>query len=83
MVGIVIAVAWIVGVQLIAATLTGILQTALYRFATAGTAPGFDDEQLRSAFRPRQTGGGGGFGFGGFNRGGFGGNGFGGPPASN
>jgi hypothetical protein len=80
--GIVIAVAWIVGVQLIAATLTGILQTALYRFATAGTAPGFDDEQLRGAFRPRRTGGGG-FGFGGFNGGGFGGNGFGGPPESN
>jgi hypothetical protein len=80
--GIVIAVTWIVGVQLIAATLTGILQTALYRFATAGTAPGFDDEQLRGAFRPRRTGGGG-FGFGGFNGGGFGGNGFGGPPESN
>ena len=81
--GIVIAVAWIVGVQLFAATLTGILQTALYRFATAGSAPGFDNDQLRGAFRPRNTGSGGGFGFGRFNGGGFGGGGFGGPPASN
>jgi Family of unknown function (DUF6159) len=75
--GIVVAVAWIIGVQLIAATLTGIFQTALYRFATAGSAPGFDDDQLRQAFRSRRSNG----GFGGFGRGGFSGGGFGGPPA--
>jgi len=80
--GIVVAVAWIIGVQLVAATLTGIFQTALYRFATAGTAPGFDDEALRRAFRPRRTNGGfPGFGRGGFSGGGFSGGGFGGPPA--
>jgi hypothetical protein len=78
--GIVVAVAWVIGVQLIAATLTGIFQTALYRFATAGAAPGFDDQQLRDAFRPRRSNGGFG-GFGGFGRGGFSGGGFGGPPA--
>jgi hypothetical protein len=79
--GVVIAVAWIIGVQLIAATLTGIFQTALYRFATAGSAPGFDNDQLREAFRPRRSNGG--FrGFGGFGgSGGFSGGGFGGPPA--
>ncbi len=77
--GIVVAVAWIIGVQLVAATLTGIFQTALYRFATAGTAPGFDDQALRDAFRPRRSNGG--FGGGLFGRGGFSGGGFGGPPA--
>jgi Family of unknown function (DUF6159) len=75
-IGIVVAVVWVVGVQLIAATLTGIFQTALYRFATAGTAPGFDDDTLRTAFRPRRSNGG---LFGG--QGGFSGGGFGGPPA--
>jgi hypothetical protein len=81
--GIILAVTWIVGVQLVAATLTGIFQTALYRFATSGSAPGFDDEQLREAFRPRRTNGNGGFrGFGFGGSGGFTGGGFGGPPAS-
>jgi len=78
-VGIVLAVAWVILVQLVAATLTGILQTALYRFATDGTAPGFDDERLRGAFRPRGSRRSGFGGFGGL--GGFGGTGFGGPPA--
>jgi hypothetical protein len=82
-VGIVLAVAWVVAVQLVAATLTGILQTALYRFATSGSAPGFADDQMRGAFRPRRTNGGGGFrGFGFGGSGGFSGGGFGGPPVS-
>ena len=76
--GIGLAVAWIIAVQLVAATLTGILQIALYRFANDGTVPGFHDDQLRDMFRPR--GGQGGRGFPGF--GGFSGGGFGGPPAS-
>ena len=81
--GIVLAVAWVVAVQLVAATLTGILQTALYRFATAGSAPGFADDQLRGAFRPRRSTGNGGFrGFGFGGSGGFTGGGFGGPPVS-
>ena len=69
--GIVLAIAigitWVITVQLVAATLTGILQTALYRFATDGTAPGFDNDKLRDVFRPRGSRG----GFGGFGGGGF------------
>jgi hypothetical protein len=70
--GIIALVVWVVGVQLIAAALTGILQMALYRFANDGTVPGFDTDQLRGAFRPRrsQGSGGSGFGFGGFGNGG-------------
>jgi Family of unknown function (DUF6159) len=78
--GVVVAVGWIIGVQLIAATLTGIFQTALYRFATSGSAPGFADDQLRQAFRPRRSNRGFG-GFGGSGWGGFSGGGFGGPAA--
>jgi len=87
-VGIVLAVAWVITVQLVASTLTGIFQIALYRFANDGTVPGFDNDMLRDAFRPRsgRSGSGGGAfgGFGGFggNRG-FGGGGFGGPSAPN
>jgi len=80
--GIVVGVAWVITVQLICATLTGIFQIALYRFATDGTVAGFDNDQLREAFRPRRSSGGGFGGFGGFGGGGFGGNGFGGPPTS-
>jgi len=80
-VGIGLAVAWVIAVQLVVATLTGIFQIALYRFATDGTAPGFDNDKLREAFRPRSGRSGlGGFGGFGGNRG-FGGNGFGGPSA--
>ena len=48
-------VAWVVTVQLVAASLTGILQMALYRFATDGSVPGFDTDELRGAFRPRRS----------------------------
>jgi hypothetical protein len=68
-IGIVALVTWVVGVQLVAAALTGILQMALYRFATDGVVPGFDTDQLRGAFRPRGTRGRGLFG----GQGGFGG----------
>jgi hypothetical protein len=67
---IVLGIAWVITVQLVAATLTGILQTALYRFATDGAAPGFDDDKLRDVFRSRGNRGSGG-GFGGFGGGGF------------
>jgi Family of unknown function (DUF6159) len=50
---IIIGITWVITVQLVAATLTGILQTALYRFATDGDAPGFDTDKLRDVFRPR------------------------------
>ncbi len=66
--GIIALVVWVIGVQIIAAALTGILQMALYRFAVDGTVPGFDIEKLRDAFRPRRSNGGNGlFGGGGFN----------------
>ena len=74
--GIVALVVWVVGVQIIAAALTGILQMALYRFATDGVVPGFDTDQLRGAFRPRRNNSRGNGLFGG--PAGFGGQGFGG-----
>ncbi len=71
-IGVVALVVWVIGVQLVAAALSGIFQMALYRYATDGVVQGFDTDQLRGAFRPRPTGRG--FnGFGGF--GGLGGNG--------
>jgi len=69
--GIVAVVAWVIGVQIVAAALTGILQMALYRFAVDGTVPGFDLDQLRGAFRPRRSSGGNGLFGGGGNAGGF------------
>ena len=66
-IGVVALVTWIIGVQLVAAALTGILQMALYRFAVDGAVPGFDTDELRGAFRPRRSSGGNGlFGSGGF-----------------
>ena len=52
-VGIVAFVLWIVAVSLVTSALTGILSMALYRFATDGQVPGFDNDALRGAFRPR------------------------------
>ncbi len=52
--GIALIVLWTIAVSLVSATLTGILQVALYRFATTGQAPGFDAEQLRGSFRTRE-----------------------------
>ena len=54
-VGVVLFVAWVVAVSLISTTLTGILQVALYRFATQGTAPGFSNEELNGVFRQRRN----------------------------
>jgi len=54
-VGIAALVVWVVAVGLVSATLTGILQTALYRFATGETLPGFDAALLRGSFRQRGT----------------------------
>src|SRR3984893_9299439 len=51
--GVVALVLWVVAVWLVSATLTGILQVALYRFATGAQAPGFDADQLRGTFRQR------------------------------
>jgi hypothetical protein len=51
--GVVALVLWVIAVSLVSATLTGILQVALYRFATEAQVPGFDTEQLRGTFRTR------------------------------
>jgi hypothetical protein len=53
--GVVLFVAWVVAVSLVSATLTGILQVALYRFATQGSVPGFTADELNGAFRPRRN----------------------------
>jgi hypothetical protein len=57
-VGIVAFVTWCIAVMLVVTALTGIFQTALYRFATGDPVPGFDDAQLRNSFGPRRRGNG-------------------------
>jgi hypothetical protein len=53
-IGILVGVLWIIGVSVVMAALNGIFQTALYRFATTGTAGGgFNDTALRGAFQPK------------------------------
>jgi hypothetical protein len=54
-VAVAVFVVWVVTVSLVASTLTGILQVALYRFATQGSAPGFSNDELNGVFRPRQS----------------------------
>jgi hypothetical protein len=53
--GIVAFVVWVVIVSLVSSALTGILCMALYRYATEGTVPGWDNTQLHGAFRPRRS----------------------------
>jgi len=57
-IGIVAFVGWCIAVMLVTTALTGIFQTALYRFATGAPVPGFDDAQLRNTFGPRRRGNG-------------------------
>jgi hypothetical protein len=57
-IGIVAFVTWCITVMLVTNALTGIFQTALYRFATGAPVPGFDDAQLRNTFGPRRRGNG-------------------------
>jgi hypothetical protein len=47
---------WALAVSLVSTTLTGILQVALYRFATQGSVPGFSANELNGAFRERRAG---------------------------
>jgi hypothetical protein len=62
--GVALAV-WLIFVALVGMTLTGILQTALYRFATGDPVAAFDQAQLGQMFRSRRGDGGRrGFGFG-------------------
>jgi hypothetical protein len=50
-----VAVVWLVVVAVVVATLNGIFQTALYRYAVHGSAGGgFDDGALGSAFAPKR-----------------------------
>ena len=52
--GIALAVLWGIGVSVVLAALSGIFQTALYRYARDGSAGGaFDTATLRGAFAPR------------------------------
>ncbi len=47
-------VIWLIVVSVFSAALTGVFQTALYRYAVHGEAsPGFDAEQIQGAFRPK------------------------------
>ena len=57
-IGVVAFVIWCIAVMLVVSALTGIFQTALYRFATGAPVPGFDDVQLRNTFEPRRRGNG-------------------------
>lgn len=61
-VGIGLFVLWCVVVLLVSSTLTGIFQTALYRFATGAPVPGFEPAELQSSFRTRSSRGRGLFG---------------------
>jgi hypothetical protein len=54
--GIALFVLWCVVVMLVSSTLTGIFQTALYRYATGAPVPGFEPGELQSSFRPRREG---------------------------
>jgi hypothetical protein len=52
-VGVALFVVWVIAVSLVASALTGILQIALYRYATEGQVPGWDNTSLQDAFTPR------------------------------
>ena len=55
-VGIGIFALWFLVVTVVTTTLTGIFQTALYRFATGTPVPGFEPAQLEGSFRQRGQG---------------------------
>jgi uncharacterized protein DUF6159 len=57
-IGVVAFVTWCIAVMVVVSAMTGIFQTALYRFATGAPVPGFDDAQLRNSFGPRRRGNG-------------------------
>lgn len=55
--GIVLLVVWMIVVSVFSAALSGVFQTALYRFAVLGEEPaGFTHEQIAGAFVPRKRG---------------------------
>ncbi len=60
--GIGLFAAWCVTVMLVSSTLTGIFQTALYRYATGAPVPGFEPGELQGSFRTRRDRKGGLFG---------------------
>jgi hypothetical protein len=53
--GIVAFAAWAITVTMVVSALTGILQMALYRYATDGQVAGFDTATLQGAFQPRNN----------------------------
>ena len=56
--GIAALVAWVGLVLCASAALSGVFQLALYRYAVDGRVPGFDEDLMRNAFRPRGERGG-------------------------
>jgi hypothetical protein len=54
--GMAIGFAWVAAVSCVTTTLSGIVSLALYRYATDGQVPGFSNDQLGRAFRPRRRG---------------------------
>ena len=57
-VGVAALVAWVGFVVCFSAALSGVFQLALYRYAVDGRVPGFDEDLMRNAFRPRGDRGG-------------------------
>lgn len=57
--GIALAVLWIVIVAVVSSALSGVYQTALYRYAVIGEEPrGFSQQQIDRAFTPKRSRGG-------------------------
>ena len=53
--GVLLFVVWMVLVSVFSAAMTGVFQTALYRYAVLGEEPhGFTHEQIAGAFRPKR-----------------------------
>ena len=52
--GVVLAVVWVILVSVGSAALSGVFQTALYRYAVLGEeSHGFSADQIHGAFRPK------------------------------
>ena len=53
--GVAVGAIWLLAVIVVSTTLTGIFQTALYRFANGKPVPGFEPAELTGAFRTRRS----------------------------
>jgi hypothetical protein len=55
--GVVLGVLWVAAVATVSTALSGIFQTALYRYASTGDIPsGYQPDVFEAAFRPRRSG---------------------------